>query len=149
MSDRWRAALGVIVSTETVGWAVTGSAALALHGMATTPHDLDLIADEAGAEHLALALAPLVTSDERPYQRESLRADRRLGLELEEVSVEVLVNLRNLSDAGETNPIDPVRQTSRIGGVSVVRLADLLDIYLAMGRISTAAAISARLGTER
>jgi len=74
-------------------WAVSGNAALALHGLAVVPQDLDLVADEVGAMELVDGLGDLVKRDEASWDRGDVRAARRALAVLEGIDVEILVDV--------------------------------------------------------
>jgi hypothetical protein len=74
-------------------WAVSGSAALALHGLAVEPQDLDLVADAVAAMELVDGFGDLVTQDVSPWDRGDVRAARRVLCALEGIDVEILVDV--------------------------------------------------------
>src|SRR5664280_2067828 len=65
----WRSALMRLPMVQAGRWAVSGSAALSLHGRAVDPQDLDLVADAAGATELVDGLGDLVRKDVAPWDR--------------------------------------------------------------------------------
>jgi hypothetical protein len=56
----WDEALATLLERAPDGWWLAGSAALAARGLAVEPRDLDVIADAAGCEQLAEAVADLL-----------------------------------------------------------------------------------------
>jgi len=91
--SEWRRALMRLPIVRAGQWAVSGSAALALHGLAVEPNDLDLVADPVAAMELVDGLGDLVCQDESPWNRGDVRADRRALAVVEGINVEILVGV--------------------------------------------------------
>jgi hypothetical protein len=127
----WREALDVLLKAGGSGWAVTGSAALALHGIDVDPQDLDIVATDAGAAKLERALAPHVDSVVVDYRRGALAADRRVTLSLDGTAVEILVGAWNPTTEPRPSTGPPWRT---VGGVPVLELRRLRAIYVAVGK---------------
>jgi len=89
----WRSALMRLPMVQAGRWAVSGSAALSLHGLAVDPQDLDLVADAAGATELVDGLGDLVRKDVAPWDRGDVRAARRALAVLDGIDVEILVDV--------------------------------------------------------
>jgi hypothetical protein len=95
---RWRTALRALPILEKGRWAVTGSAALALHGLMVEPSDLDVVADPVAAASLAEHLRAFVVSDEATWDRGDVRAVRRIFLLVAGVGVEIMVGVESVSN---------------------------------------------------
>jgi hypothetical protein len=72
---------------------VSESAALAFHGLAVDPQDLDLIADAVAATELVDGPGDLVRQDVALWDRGDVRAARRALAVLEGIDVEILVDV--------------------------------------------------------
>ena len=93
----WHSALMQLPMVQTGQWAVSGSAALALHGLAVEPQDLDIVADEVAATELVDGLGDLVTQDISPWDRGDVRAARRALVVLEGIDAEILVEVETVA----------------------------------------------------
>jgi hypothetical protein len=136
-SPRWRIALGHLPIVQSGRWAVTGSAALALHGLPVGPHDVDLVADSPAATELIAGLGSSVTKDEVAWDRGDVRAARRAVAIVEGVEVEILVDVEVIADG--TCVLGPP-DLDELGGVlvdgrliPVLPPAAMLRVLVAMG----------------
>ncbi len=82
-----------------IRWALTGSTAFALQGLAIEPGDIDVQTDEAGAYAVERLFAEQVVRPVRP--RETVRIASHFGaLELEEIGVEIMGDVRKRAPPG-------------------------------------------------
>jgi hypothetical protein len=72
-----------------------------MHGMAIEPRDVDVLATDDAAATIGGLFRAAMVADDRPYERANMRADRRLGIMLGGVQIEVLTNLRNVVAGAE------------------------------------------------
>jgi hypothetical protein len=140
-----------VVSERLLGWdlpwAVTGSVALALHGLDVACRDLDLVTTAARARELEAAFDAEVVEPMALSSGSGLRAHRGM-LRIDGVPVEILGDVQNpLPDGGWTEPpdIDAHRQWVTVGRwrCPVLSLEYLGEAYRLMGR--DPAACQARL----
>jgi hypothetical protein len=124
-------------------WAVTGSAAFALQGLAVEPRDVDVVAEESAAIALTDHLNALVIQDEVGWDRGDVRAARRSLAIVEGVELEILVGVESHSngvvqlDAPNWTQVDLVI----VGGreIPVLTLQNMIPILEAMGKDEGAA----------
>lgn len=136
-NPRWRIALGHLPIVRSGRWAVTGSAALALHGLPVDPHDVDLIADSSAATELIAGLGSSITKNEVAWDRGDVRAARRAVATVKDVEVEILVEVEVIAQGKRVlGPPD----LDDLGGVlvdgrwiPVLPLAAMREVLLAMG----------------
>ncbi len=146
LNPRYAAALETICAAldgTSLRWALTGSAGMALQGMAYTPRDIDVQTDAAGAREIEQRLARYVT---RPLAWiESAGIHSWLGaLEIEGVPVELIGSVQRPGKLGwEETDIARVILYARMGTrrVPVLSLAHEAVAYAAMGRAEKAAAL--------
>ncbi|MFF5173349.1 HAD family hydrolase [Micromonospora sp. NPDC000089] len=132
-----------------VTWALTGSAALALHGVAVTPKDVDVITDLAGIEELRGSVdAGLVQG---PFETSDVAADARLRLAVNRTAFDILVRVRNRRPDGTwsaaATPADRLWLPSLGLKLPVLPLSTLLRVAEDRGRAAQVAAIRTRLRT--
>ena len=94
----WQGALLQLPPAGVGHWAVTGSAALALQGIAGEPRDVDIVADETAAIALVDHLGVFVVEDGVGWDRGDVRADRRALAIVGGIEVEILVGVESHSD---------------------------------------------------
>ena len=99
-------ALRILVSrlrAADILWALTGSTAFGLQGLPIEPGDIDVQTDEAGAYAIELLFAEHVVRPVRP--RDSARVASHFGaLGLEEITVEIMGDIRQRAPAGRWQP---------------------------------------------
>jgi hypothetical protein len=129
-----------------IEWAVSGSVALALQGLATPCGDLDLVLGVESVDVVARLLAEDVEEPMAPRARGGIRGvlgRARLG----GVAVELLADLRNeLPDGSWTEPLDvgALRAWGEVDGCRcpVIPVSALEHAYQLMGRMEQARAIA-------
>ncbi|MFC0006724.1 HAD-IA family hydrolase [Micromonospora siamensis] len=149
----WRAALDRFADLidPRARWAVTGSAAVALHGAAVTPRDVDVVTDPAGLVALRRRFGDVSVAE--PFRAVGVTARARLRLALDETPFEILVGVRNRrQDGGWSAPATPddrlwIPSWGRL--VPVLPLSSLLRIAQERGRTDQVVAIRRRLGQLR
>ena len=94
----WQEVLLQLPITDIGHWAVTGSAALALHGIAVEPRDVDVVADELARLALLDHLSAAVVLDEIGWDRGDIRAARRTLAVLDGVELDILVGVESHSE---------------------------------------------------
>ena len=134
-------------------WVLTGSLGLALRGVETEVHDIDIQTDAAGALELERLLAEYVV---RPVGlKEDARVRSYLGAaEIDGVDVEIIGDIQKRAPGGQWGPApDLVRLAITIdaGGVPVrvLPLEYERNAYRAMGRSEKADLIDAALRARR
>lgn len=134
----WREVLLQLPTTDIGRWAITGSAALALQGVAVEPRDVDIAADESAASALVDHLSAFVVQDEVGWDREDVRAARRSLVILEGVELEILVGVETHSNGVVRISTPNWAQVDLItmGGrkIPVITLQNLIPILEAMGK---------------
>jgi hypothetical protein len=134
----WHRALLQLPTTDIGRWAVTGSAALALQGVAIAPRDVDIVADESAASALVDHLNVFVVRDEARWDRGDVRAARRSLAIMEGVELEILVGVETHSSGvvqhftPNLSQVDLVIVEGR--EIPVLTLQSLIPILEAMGR---------------
>ena len=119
-------------------WAVSGSAALALHGFPVDPRDLDLVADTAAANEFVDQLGDLMATDEVPWDRGDVRAARRAVAVVEDVDVEILVDVEVIAHGARVlgppklDHLDHIVVGDRL--IPVLPLSTMLTILDATGK---------------
>jgi hypothetical protein len=82
------------LSSVAVPWAISGSVALALHGLPASCEDLDLITSADGAHELERVLGPIVLEPVSASERGQIRG--HIGrVQIEEIEVELLGDVQN------------------------------------------------------
>ncbi|SCF24934.1 HAD-IA family hydrolase [Micromonospora mirobrigensis] len=149
----WRAALdrfAELVGRRTA-WAVTGSAAAALHGAVVTPGDVDVVTDPVGLAALRRRFGDATVTE--PFRAAGVSASARLRVELDGTPFEVLVGVRNRRPDGSwsapATPDDRLWIPSSGRLVPVLPLSSLLRVAEERGRAGQGAAIRRRLGDLR
>lgn len=137
------------LSGRDLEWAVTGSAALALHGIATTCDDLDLVSTASGVETIEHAFTRDVVVRPSLVTRDGLRG--HLGmLRIDGLAVELLGDIQNALSGGAWT-VPPSIQRDRVWierdgrRYPVLSLDYLHGAYAAMGRTETANLIAEHL----
>jgi hypothetical protein len=134
----WKRALLQLPTTDIGRWAVTGSAALALQGVAVNPMDVDVVAEESAAIALTDHLGVLVIEDEARWDRGGVRAARRSLAFVEGVELEILVGVETHSNGvvqrctPNLSQVDLVIVEGR--EIPVLTLQSLIPILEAMGK---------------
>jgi hypothetical protein len=133
-------------------WAVSGSAALALHGLTVDPQDLDLVADAAGATELVDGLGDLVSQDAAPWDRGDVRAARRAFAVLEGIDVEILVDVEAVALGARVLGSPDLRYLDYIGiedrQIPVLPLSTMLALLDATGKSERAAMVRDAMSGE-
>ena len=139
---------GLLANTE-VMWVLTGSLGLALQGVETDVHDIDVQTDRAGALELARLLAEYVV---RPVVlKEDALVRSYLGAaEIDGVEVEIIGDIQKRPPGGRWGPPPDLARlavTMEAGGfpVRVLPLEYERDAYRAMGRFEKAELIDRAL----
>jgi hypothetical protein len=156
LTARHQHALDLILdrlSGRDVGWAVTGSVALVLHGITTTCDDLDLVATASGVEQTEHAFPRDIVVRPALIERDGLRG--HLGmLHIDGLTVELLGDIQNALPRGAwTAPpsIDNDRVWIEQGDrhYPVLSLEYLHRAYTALRRTEKANAIAKHLPRHR
>jgi len=140
---RWQRALLQLPTTEIGRWAVTGSVALALQGVAVEPRDVDVVAEESAANAMTEHLNTFVVEDEIGWDRGDVRAARRSLAIVGGVELEILVGVESHSNgvvqlgAPNLTQVDLVNVGGR--GIPVLTLPNMISILEAMGKGERAA----------
>jgi hypothetical protein len=141
--QRWQRALLQLPATDIGQWAVTGSAALALQGLAVEPRDVDVVAEESAAIALTDHLDGLVVEDEVGWDRGDVRAARRSLAIVEGVELEILVGVQSHSNGAVQLNAPNLTQVDLaiVGGrdIPVLTLQNMIPILEAMGKYERAA----------
>ena len=134
----WQRALLQLPTADIGRWAVTGSAALALQGVAVEPRDVDVIAEESAALAMIGHLGVLVLEDEVWWDRGDVRAARRSLAVVEGVELEILVGVETHSNGAVQRCTPDLSQVDLVivGGreIPVLALESLIQILEAMGK---------------
>ena len=134
----WQRALLQLPTADIGHWAVTGSAALALQGVAVEPRDVDVIAEESAALAMIGHLGVLVLEDEVWWDRGDVRAARRSLAVVEGVELEILVGVETHSNGAVQRCTPDLSQVDLVivGGreIPVLALEELIEILEAMGK---------------
>ncbi len=126
-------------------WALTGSTAFALRGLAVQPRDIDLQTDAAGAYNLARHLPQKAAIPIRLVESVDMRS--HLGaFEIEGVRVEIMGDVQKRRPDGRwSEPPELLRLIEFVcwegHRVPLLPLAYEADAYTQMGRVETAAAL--------
>jgi hypothetical protein len=135
---------------QPVEWALTGSAALAVHGLDVTCADLDVQTDAEGAVQIAELFAD-AAGDAYRIDTPTLRAGAR-RLQLDGVEVELLwdVHAPDPERRGGWIPSSPGSGVTRVDvgaatPVPVLSLPRLLEVYEGLGRQAAVQRIRAAL----
>lgn len=139
----WQEVLFQLPLTGVGHWAVTGSAALALQGVAIEPRDVDILADDSAGSAMSNRLASLVVRDEVGWNRGDVRAARRTLAIVAGYELEILVGVEAYSDGiiqlgtPDLSHVDLVI----VGGmeIPVLPLSTLIPIMEATGHHERAA----------
>ncbi len=149
LAARYQSVLDQVVDRlagRDIEWALSGSGALALHGLAVNCGDLDLVTTTGGVEQIEHVFARELVTGSRLVTRDGLRG--HLGrLRLENVEIELLGDIQNaMPDDTWTAPL-PIEQhrvwIERDGRrYPVLSLDHLHGVYSTMGRVKTAQLIA-------
>jgi hypothetical protein len=148
----WRRALLRLPIVPVGLWAVSGSAALALHGLAVEPNDVDLVADQVAAQEFVERLGDLVSQDDAPWDRGDVRAARRALAVLEGIDVEVLVDVEAVElgarvlGSPDLTHLDHIVIEDR--EIPVVPIATLLTLLDATGKRERATMVRKAMAAE-
>lgn len=117
-----------------VPWAISGSVALALQGVAVAPRDLDIVTAAEHAEAVAEAIGGEVVEPVADRERDGIRG--RLGKRhVDGIEVEILGGVQNrLPGGGWSEPPDVTAERLFVDGVPVVSLDALRASYAARDR---------------
>jgi hypothetical protein len=96
----WLRALRGLPAVRNGRWAVGGSACLALPGLLIDPRDVDGLADQAAVAELVAGLGDTVVMDQAPWDRNDVRAARRVLAVVEGVELEILVGVEAVASDG-------------------------------------------------
>jgi hypothetical protein len=149
----WQEVLLQLPTTDIGHWAVTGSAALALQGIAVDPRDVDVIADEFAGLAMLDHLSTLVVLDEVGWGRRDVRAARRTLAVVDGIELEILVGVESHSDGvvqvstPDLNKVDLVAVGDR--DIPVLPLQILIPILEAAGKNQRAAMARNELARRR
>jgi len=139
----WRSALLQLPVIDVGRWAVTGSAALALQGVAVQPRDVDIVADESAATALIDHLSAFVVQDVVGWDRGDVRAARRSLAIVEGVALEILVDVEAHSNGVVQRCTPDLTQVDLViferRELPVLKLCSLILILEAMGKYERAA----------
>jgi hypothetical protein len=118
---------------------VGGSACLALHGLPIDPRDVDVLADQEAVAELLAGLRDTVVIDQAPWDRQDMRAARRVLAIVEGVELEILVGVEVVGSDGHvalTTPNLDLRELLVLDGkaVPVLPLATMRAVLQATGR---------------
>lgn len=131
-------ALLQLPTTDIGHWAVTGSAALALQGVAVKPRDVDVVAEESAAIALTDHLSVFVIEDEVGWDRGDVRAARRSLAIVEGIELEILVGVESHSNGVVQLSAPNLAQVDlvNVGGreIPVLTLQNMIPILEAMGK---------------
>ncbi len=132
-----------------VTWVLTGSLSLALQGVDTEVHDIDVQTDQAGAREIELLFADYVV---RPVVlKEDERVRSHLGaLEIDGIEVEIIGDVQKRVPGGRWEPPPDLAGLATTVEVSGIRVPVLLleyerDAYRKMGRPEKAEMIAEAL----
>jgi hypothetical protein len=134
----WQRALLQLPTTDIGRWAATGSAALALQGVAVEPRDVDIVADESAATALIDHLSVFVVQDDVGWDRGDVRAARRSIAIVEGVELEILVGVESHSNGVVHLSVPNLTQVDLVivegREIPVLTLQSLIPILEAMGK---------------
>ncbi|MCX7801391.1 MAG: hypothetical protein N2313_00045 [Meiothermus ruber] len=139
-----------ILNDAGVEWAVSGSLALALHGLPVVPKDIDLQTDRLGAEQIALLLSEYLTHPPGLHLGVRLVRSYLAQFRIQGLEVEVMGGLEFQSPEGRWSPAPDFRHQRTVVdylglSIPVVSLGFLLALYNQLQRPGRAALIEARL----
>jgi hypothetical protein len=149
-SEGWQSALLQLPTGDIGRWAVTGSAALALQGVAVEPRGVDVVAEESAAIALIDHLHAHLVHDEVGWDRGDVRAARRALAIVEGVGLEILVGVEFHENGAVRLTTPNLTQVDlvSVGGreIPVLMLRHLIPILEAMGKVETVAMVIHGLG---
>ncbi|WP_243455033.1 hypothetical protein [Meiothermus sp. CFH 77666] len=139
-----------ILNDARVEWAVSGSLALALHGLPVVPKDIDLQTDRVGAEQMAQLLAEYLVYHPGMHLGIRLVRSYLAQFKIQGIVVEAMGNTEFQSQSGRWNPAPDFRHkrtaVDYLGlSIPVVSLEFLLAFYTQLERPGRVALIEARL----
>jgi len=153
--SHWRAlrCLSARLEAEGIAWAVTGSAGLALQGVACDVHDLDIQGDEASVYAIERCFPGHVQQPVHFRRGEAIGSHFGI-LEIEGVRVELMGGLQKRLPTGEWEPPVPVGELRRFVQVRglhipVLPLEHEYHAYLIMGRVAKAELIKRTIDQQR
>jgi len=137
------------LNESNVQWALVGSLGLAVRGISTEPHDIDIITDEAGAYEMERLFSRFVKRRVELLTSERIRSHFGI-LEIEGVRVEIMGDFQvKLPDGSWENPPDLARhkQTVLVDDmqVPVLSLEWEYQASLKLGREEKAEMVMTRL----
>ncbi|WP_299428697.1 hypothetical protein [uncultured Meiothermus sp.] len=139
-----------ILNDARVDWAVSGSLALALHGLPVAPKDIDLLTDRVGAEQMAQLLSEYLVYPPGMHLGVRLVRSYMAQYRIRDIVVEVMGNLEFQTLNGRWNPGPDFRlkqlRTDYLGlSIPIVSLEYLLEFYTQLQRPGRVALIEAKL----
>ncbi|WP_337869193.1 hypothetical protein [Meiothermus sp.] len=139
-----------ILNDAQVEWAVSGSLALALHGLPVVPKDVDLQTDRVGAEQIAQLLSEYLVYPPGIHLGVRLVRSYLAQYKIHDIVVEVMGNLEFQTLNGRWNPAPNFREKRQVMdylglSIPVVSLEYLLEFYTQLERPGRVALIEARL----
>lgn len=139
-----------ILNDARVEWAVSGSLALALHGLPVVPKDIDIQTDRVGAEQMAQLLAEHLVYPPGMHLGVRLVRSYLARFKVEGLEVEAMGNLEFQSPDGRWNPAPDFRRKRSVVdylglSIPVVSLEFLWAFYTQLQRPGRAALIEAKL----
>lgn len=139
-----------LLNDTRVEWAVSGSLALALHGLPVVPKDIDLQTDRVGAEQVARLLAEYLVYPPGMHLGVRLVRSYLAQFKIHDIVVEAMGKLEFQSPDGRWKPAPDFRHkrttVDYLGlSIPVVSLEFLLAFYTQLQRPGRAALIEARL----
>ncbi|GIW33696.1 nucleotidyltransferase domain-containing protein [Meiothermus sp.] len=141
-----------ILNDGQVEWAVSGSLALALHGLPVVPKDIDLQTDRVGAEQVARLLVEYLVYPPGMHLGVRLVRSYLAQFKIHDIVVETMGNLEFQSPDGRWKPAPDFRHKRTTVDylglcIPVVSLEFLLAFYAQLQRPGRVALIEARLKT--
>lgn len=139
-----------ILNDAQVEWAVSGSLALALHGLPVVPKDVDLQTDRVGAEQTAQLLAEYLIYPLGMHLGVRLVRSYLAQYKIHDIVVEVMGNLEFQTLNGRWNPAPNFREKRQVIdylglSIPIVSLEYLLEFYTQLQRPGRVALIEAKL----
>jgi len=139
-----------ILNDARVEWAVSGSLALALHGLPVVPKDIDIQNDRVGAEQIALLLTEYLVYPPGMHLGVRLVRSYLAQYKIRGTVVEVMGSLEFQTLNGRWNPAPDFRQKHQVIdylglSIPIVSLEYLLELYTQLQRPGRVALIGAKL----
>ncbi len=143
-----------ILNDARVEWAVSGSLALALHGLPVVPKDVDIQTDRVGAEQMAQLLAEYLIYPPGMHLGVRLVRSYLAQFKVHDIVVEAMGYMEFQTVNGRWNPAPDFRHKRRTVdylslSIPVVSLEFLWAFYTQLERPGRVALIEARLKAEQ